>query len=56
MWCSASCAGIPAWGTAALSTLQLLVNLVGIALAGVLVLRARTRRDNRTLRRPLAQG
>jgi uncharacterized hydrophobic protein (TIGR00271 family) len=49
-------ATIGEWGTAALSTLQLLVNLAGIALAGVLVLLARTRRDNRTLRRPLSQG
>lgn len=49
-------ATIGEWGTAALSTLQLLVNLAGIALAGVLVLLARTRRDNRTLRRPLTQG
>ncbi|MDQ4011420.1 MAG: DUF389 domain-containing protein [Actinomycetota bacterium] len=44
------------WGKAGLSTLQLLVNLVGIAFAGVLVLLARTRRDNRNLRRPLSQG
>ncbi len=49
-------ATIGEWETTALSTLQLLVNLVGIVLAGVLVLLARTRRDNRNLRRPLAQG
>jgi uncharacterized hydrophobic protein (TIGR00271 family) len=49
-------ATIGEWETAALSTMQLLVNLVGIAFAGVLVLLARTRRDNRTLRRPLTQG
>jgi uncharacterized membrane protein len=50
-------ATIGQWGTAALSALQLLVNLVGIAVAGVLVLLlVRTRRDNRTLRRPLPQG
>ncbi|MGH3888168.1 MAG: DUF389 domain-containing protein [Pseudonocardiaceae bacterium] len=44
------------WGTAALSTLQLLVNLVGVAFAGVLVLLLRTRRDNRNLGRPLSGG
>jgi uncharacterized hydrophobic protein (TIGR00271 family) len=49
-------ATIGEWGTAALSTLQLLVNLVGIAFAGVLILLLRTRRDNRNLRRPLTQG
>lgn len=45
-----------AWRTAAESTLQLLVNLVGIAVAGVLVLLLRTRRDDRNLGRPLVQG
>jgi uncharacterized hydrophobic protein (TIGR00271 family) len=45
-----------AWRTALESTLQLLVNLVGITLAGVLVLMLRTRRDDRNLRRPLVQG
>ena len=49
-------ATIGEWGTAAQSTLQLLVNLVGIVLAGALVLLVRTRRDNRALRRPLTQG
>ncbi len=44
------------WGTAGLSTLQLLVNLVGIAFAGILVLVLRTRRGNRTLDRPLSHG
>ncbi|HKR52210.1 MAG TPA: DUF389 domain-containing protein [Pseudonocardiaceae bacterium] len=44
------------WETAALSALQLLVNLVGVALAGVLVLLLRTRRDDRNLGRPLSQG
>jgi uncharacterized hydrophobic protein (TIGR00271 family) len=44
------------WGTAAQSALQLLVNLVGVAFAGVLVLLLRTRRDKRNLGRPLAQG
>ena len=43
-------------GTAAQSALQLLVNLVGVAFAGVLVLLLRTRRDKRNLGRPLAQG
>ncbi len=45
-----------AWRTAGESALQLLVNLVGIALAGVLVLGLRTRRDDRNLQRPLIQG
>ncbi len=45
-----------AWRTAGESTLQLLVNLVGITVAGVLVLLQRTRRDERNLRRPLTQG
>jgi uncharacterized hydrophobic protein (TIGR00271 family) len=45
-----------AWRMAMESTLQLMVNLVGIVLAGLLVLTLRMRRDNRTLRRPLAQG
>ncbi|HEX8935265.1 MAG TPA: DUF389 domain-containing protein [Pseudonocardiaceae bacterium] len=45
-----------AWRTAAESALQLLVNLVGIALAGVLVLGLRTRRDARNLQRPLIPG
>lgn len=49
-------ATIGEWGTAVQSTLQLLVNLVGVVLAGALVLLLRTRRDNRTLRRPLTQG
>ncbi len=44
------------WGKAGLSAAQLLVNLVGIAFAGVLVLLLRTRRDNRNLGRPLSQG
>jgi len=44
------------WGTAAQSALQLLVNLVGVAFAGMLVLLLRTRRDKRNLGRPLAQG
>jgi uncharacterized membrane protein len=43
-------------GTAALSAVQLLVNLVGITVAEVLMLLARTHRDNRTLRRLLTQG
>jgi uncharacterized hydrophobic protein (TIGR00271 family) len=43
-----------AWRMAGESALQLLVNLVGIAFAGVLVLALRTRRDRN--RRPLAQG
>lgn len=47
---------IGAWRTAGESALQLLVNLVGIALAGVLVLGLRTRRDARNLQRPLIQG
>jgi uncharacterized hydrophobic protein (TIGR00271 family) len=45
-----------AWRTAAESTLQLLVNLVGIAFAGVVVLLLRTRREDRSLGRPLAPG
>ncbi|MGH3765391.1 MAG: DUF389 domain-containing protein [Pseudonocardiaceae bacterium] len=45
-----------AWRMAAESTVQLLVNLVGIVLAGVLVLGLRTRRDDRNLQRPLIQG
>lgn len=45
-----------AWRTALESTLQLLVNLAGITFAGVLVLMLRTRRDDRDIRRPLAQG
>lgn len=45
-----------AWRTVTESTLQLLVNLVGITLAGVLVLMLRTRRDNRNRQRPLVQG
>ncbi|MGH3824947.1 MAG: DUF389 domain-containing protein [Pseudonocardiaceae bacterium] len=45
-----------AWRMAAESTLQLLVNLVGITLAGMLVLILRTRRDDRELGRPLTQG
>jgi uncharacterized hydrophobic protein (TIGR00271 family) len=45
-----------AWRTSVESTLQLFVNLVGIVLAGVLVLVLRTRRDNRNLDRPLTQG
>lgn len=45
-----------AWRTAAESTLQLLVNIVGITLAGVLVLFLRTRRGDRSLGRPLVQG
>ncbi|MGH3987078.1 MAG: DUF389 domain-containing protein [Pseudonocardiaceae bacterium] len=44
------------WGTAGLSSLQLLVNLVGIVFAGVLVLLLRTRRDSRNLDRPLSPG
>jgi uncharacterized hydrophobic protein (TIGR00271 family) len=45
------------WATATQSTLQLLVNLVGIVLAGVLVLLLlRTRRDDRNLGRPLRPG
>ncbi|MGH3774640.1 MAG: DUF389 domain-containing protein [Pseudonocardiaceae bacterium] len=44
------------WGTAGLSSLQLLVNLVGIVFAGVLVLVLRTRRDSRNLGRPLSPG
>ncbi|MGH3754622.1 MAG: DUF389 domain-containing protein [Pseudonocardiaceae bacterium] len=44
------------WRTAGFSTLQLLVNLVGIVLAGVLVLVLRTRRDHRNLGRPLSPG
>lgn len=45
-----------AWRTAAESTLQLLVNIVGITLAGVLVLILRTRRNDRDRGRPLVQG
>jgi uncharacterized hydrophobic protein (TIGR00271 family) len=45
-----------AWRTAIESTVQLLVNLVGIAFAGVLVLLLRTRREDRNLGRPLAEG
>lgn len=45
-----------AWRTAAESTLQLLVNLVGIAFAGVVVLLLRTRREDRSLGRPLTPG
>jgi uncharacterized hydrophobic protein (TIGR00271 family) len=45
-----------AWPMAGRSALQLLVNLVGIAFAGVLVLLMRTRRDDRNLGRPLTQG
>jgi uncharacterized hydrophobic protein (TIGR00271 family) len=45
-----------AWRTALESTLQLLVNLVGITVAGILVLMLRTRRDSRSLRRPLVDG
>lgn len=44
------------WGKAGSSTLQLLVNLVGIVFAGVLVLVLRTRRDDRDLGRPLSPG
>ncbi|MGQ0717259.1 MAG: DUF389 domain-containing protein [Pseudonocardiales bacterium] len=44
------------WGTAGLSSLQLLVNLVGIVSAGMLVLMLRTRRDSRNLGRPLSSG
>lgn len=42
------------WRTAAESTLQLVVNLIGIAVAAVLVLRARRYRAD--LGRPLPQG
>ena len=45
-----------AWRTAAESALQLLVNLVGIAFAGVVVLLLRTRREDRSLGRPLTPG
>lgn len=45
-----------AWRTALESALQLLVNLAGITVAGILVLMLRTRRDNRNLRRPLVDG
>lgn len=45
-----------AWRTAGESALQLLVNLIGIVLAGVLVLMLRTRRDDCELQRPLIQG
>ncbi len=45
-----------AWRTAMESTLQLLVNLAGITVAGILVLMLRTRRDNGNLRRPLVDG
>jgi len=45
-----------AWRTALESTLQLLVNLAGITVAGILVLMLRTRRDNGNLRRPLVDG
>lgn len=45
-----------AWQTAAESAVQLLVNLVGIAFAGVLVLLMRTRREDRNLGRPLTEG
>ncbi|HXT46925.1 MAG TPA: DUF389 domain-containing protein [Pseudonocardiaceae bacterium] len=45
-----------AWRTALESTLQLLVNLVGITFAGILVLMLRTRRDGGNLRRPLVQS
>ncbi len=44
-----------AWRTALESTVQLLVNLVGIAFAGVLVL-LRTRREDRNVGRPRAEG
>lgn len=45
-----------AWRTALESSLQLLVNLVGITVAGILVLMLRTRRGNRNLGRPLVDG
>src|SRR5581483_8443419 len=45
-----------AWRTVLESSLQLLVNLVGITVAGILVLMLRTRRDNRNLGRPLVDG
>jgi uncharacterized membrane protein len=49
-------ATIGEWGTAARSTGQLLVNLVGIVFAGFLVLLLRTRRDSSGLQRPLTPG
>jgi uncharacterized hydrophobic protein (TIGR00271 family) len=49
-------ATIGEWRTAAQSTLQLLVNLVGIVFAGVLILLLHTRADARNLGRPLSQG
>jgi len=45
-----------AWRTAVESTEQLLVNLGGIAFAGVLVLLLRTRREDRNLGCPLTEG
>lgn len=45
-----------AWRTAVESSMQLLVNLAGIALAGVLVLLLRARRDDRDLQRPVIEG
>jgi len=45
-----------AWRTAVESTVQLLVNLGGIAFAGVLVLLLRTRREDRNLGCPLTEG
>ncbi len=44
------------WRTAAESTLQLVVNLIGIAVAAVLVLMLRARRYRADLGRPLPQG
>jgi uncharacterized hydrophobic protein (TIGR00271 family) len=49
-------ATIGAWHTAAESSVQLLVNLLGIVIAAVLVLVLRTRRHGRGLRRPLPAG
>jgi uncharacterized hydrophobic protein (TIGR00271 family) len=45
-----------AWRTAGESALQLLVNLVGIVLAGVLILGLRRRRADPNLQRPLISG
>jgi uncharacterized membrane protein len=44
------------WETAARSTLQLGVNLLGIVVAAVLVLMWRTRRERADLHRPLPDG
>jgi uncharacterized hydrophobic protein (TIGR00271 family) len=44
------------WRAATESAVQLLVNLSGITVAGVLVLLLRIRRGNHNLRRPLAHG